>query len=204
MAQPEPMDPRTLASDAADEVVGVLLRVFPEFPGSQAVGADDRSRIAALLHRRTVEAALRVGQIYGCGDPIVGVAVWLPRPPITETEPSPRPPGPSLREQLPDSVIEALGWFDVAMQRLRAVSRPDRHMYLDMLGVLPGHRRRGIATALMDAGHAWADGLGLPCALDTTSEDNVAFYERRNYRVMARERLSGAGYDLVAMRRHQP
>jgi hypothetical protein len=35
------------------------------------------------------------------------------------------------------------------------------------LGVLAAHRRHGIATALIAAGHAWAAELGLPAALDT-------------------------------------
>ena len=65
------------------------------------------------------------------------------------------------------------------MHRLRAISRPDAHVYLDMIGVLAAHRRQGIATALLEAGHAWADGLGLPVALDTDTEENVAFYTRR-------------------------
>ena len=87
------------------------------------------------------------------------------------------------------------------MQRLRAVARPDRHVYLDELAVVAGHRRHGIATALMEAGHGWADDLGLPVALDTDTDENVAFYERRGYEVVAREPLPYTDRDLVAMRR---
>ena len=35
----------------------------------------------------------------------------------------------------------------------------------------------------------------------TDTEENVAFYARRGYKVMARERLSDSGGELVAMRR---
>jgi hypothetical protein len=56
----------------------------------------------------------------------------------------------------------------------------------------------------MEAGHAWADDLGLPAALDTDAEENVAFYTRRGYVVMARERLPDSGCELVAMRRRPP
>ena len=58
-----------------------------------------------------------------------------------------------------------------------------RHAYLDSIGVLPDHRRRGIATRLLAAGHAWADGAGLPCALDTVTDENVEFCQRRGYRI---------------------
>ena len=100
--------------------------------------------------------------------------------------------------------MNALEHFDATMQRLRAISRPDAHVYLDMIGVLPAHRRQGMATALMEAGHAWADDLGLPVALDTDTEENVAFYARRGYVVMARERLPESNRELVAMRRPPP
>jgi GNAT superfamily N-acetyltransferase len=68
-----------------------------------------------------------------------------------------------------------------------------------LIGVLPPHRRRGIATALTEAGHVWADDLGLPVPLDTDTEENVAFYTRRGYEVMARDRLPDSARELNAM-----
>lgn len=94
--------------------------------------------------------------------------------------------------------------FDATMQRLRALSRPEAHVYLGMIGVLPAHRRQGIATTLIEDGHAWADDLGLPVALDTDTEENVAFYTRRGYEVIARARLPDSHRELVAMRRRPP
>jgi GNAT superfamily N-acetyltransferase len=72
------------------------------------------------------------------------------------------------------------------------------------VGVLPAHRRQSIATALMEAGHVWADDRGLPVALDTDTEVNVAFSTRRGYMVMARERVPDSDRELVAMRRRPP
>lgn len=192
-----------LSPDRAAEAIEVLLEVFPDFPGSNRLGAADERRIARLLHQRTVESGLAVGRIDASGDPSVGVAVWLRRPALDEPEP-PRPPRPRLRDLLPPDVVDALERYEATMQRLRALARPDAHVYLDMIGVLPKHRRQGIATALMEAGHAWADDLGLPVALDTDTEENVAFYARRGYEVMARERLPDSGGELVAMRRRLP
>jgi GNAT superfamily N-acetyltransferase len=134
------------------------------------------------------------------GDPPAGVAVWLRRLALGEPEPQALP-RPSLRTVLPPDVIEPLERFGAAMQRLRSISRPDPHVYLDMLAVMPSHRRRGIATALLASGHAWADELGLPVALDTETDDTVAFYERRGYVVVARGPLPESDRDLVAMRR---
>lgn len=190
----------TLSPDRAAEAVEVLLEVFPDFPGSKRLGATEERRIARLLHERTVESGLAIGRVDAWGDPPVGVAVWLRRPALDERQP-PRPPRPPLRDLLPPDVVAALERFDATMQRLRATSRPDAHVYLDLIGVLPNHRRQGIATALMETGHAWADDLGLAVALDTDVEENVAFYARRGYEVMARERLLDSAGELVAMRR---
>lgn len=196
----ERMSVRRLPPGRAAEAVDVLLEVFPDFPGSSALDPAGERRIARLLHERTVESGLAIGRVDVWGDPPVGVAVWLRRPALGEPEP-PRPPRPSLRNVLPAEVVEPLARFEAAMQRLRAIARPDRHVYLDEIAVLAAHRRHGIATALMEAGHGWADDLGLPVALDTDTDENVAFYERRGYEVVARERLPYTDQDLVAMRR---
>jgi GNAT superfamily N-acetyltransferase len=188
-----------LPPDRAAEAVDVLLQVFPDFPGSTALDPAEERRIARLLHQRTVESGLAIGRVEVWGDPPVGVAVWLRRPTFGEPDPQ-RPTQPSLRDMLPAEVIGPLERFDATMQRLRAIARPDKHVYLDLLGVLPAHRRHGIATALIHAGHAWADDLGLPVALDTDTDENVTFYERRGYVVTGRERLPEGDRDLVAMR----
>lgn len=190
----------SVSPDRAAEAVEVLLDVFPDVPGSDRLGATEERRIARLIHQRTVESGLAIGRIDAYGDPPLGVAVWLRRPALGEPEP-PRTPRPHLRDLLPPEVVLGLERFDATLQRLHAISRPDAHVYLDMIGVLAVHRRQGIATALMEAGHAWADDLGLPVALDTDTEENVAFYARRGYEVIARERLSDSGRELVAMRR---
>jgi GNAT superfamily N-acetyltransferase len=192
-----------LSPDRATEAVEVLLEVFADFPGSNRLAASEERRIARLLHQRTVESGMAIGRVDAWGDPPVGVAVWLRRPALDAPEP-PRPPRQRLRDLLPAEVVDALERFDASMRRLRAISRPDEHVYLDMIGVLPVHRRKGIATALLEAGHAWADDFGLPVALDTDTDENVAFYARRGYEVMARERLPDSGGELVAMRRRQP
>lgn len=189
-----------MAPDRTAEAVDILLAVFPDFPGSSALEPAEESRIARILHERTVESGLAVGQVDVWGDPPVGIAVWLRRPALGEPEIM-GPARPNLRATLPVEVIEPLARFEATMQRLRTISRPDRHVYLDMLAVLPGHRRQGVATALIEAGHRWADDLGLPVALDTDTDENVTFYERRGYRVIGRERLPDSNRDLTAMRR---
>ena len=42
-----------LSPDRAAEAVELLLEVFPDFPGSNLLGAEEERRIARLLHERT-------------------------------------------------------------------------------------------------------------------------------------------------------
>jgi GNAT superfamily N-acetyltransferase len=72
------------------------------------------------------------------------------------------------------------------------------------MAVLPGYRRHGIASALLEAGHGWADAARLPCALDTESPGNVAFYQRRGYQVIAESSVPGSDLRITAMRRPGP
>ena len=58
------------------------------------------------------------------------------------------------------------------------------HLRLEFFGVLPERQGTGLGTALIEHGHRKADQLGLPCYLETFTERNVRFYERRGYRVV--------------------
>jgi GNAT superfamily N-acetyltransferase len=69
------------------------------------------------------------------------------------------------------------------------------------MGVLPDHRRRGNATGLLGAGFAWADARALTCSLETLDPDNVAFYRRRGFEVVAAEPVAGSDLTVTSMRR---
>lgn len=71
----------------------------------------------------------------------------------------------------------------------------------DEIGVLPEHQRQGIAKALLEVGHAWADTRSLPCALEADVDANIAFYRGRGYDVMASERVPESDLVITAMRR---
>ena len=163
-------------------------------------------RVQRLFMRAAIQGALDSGgRVDGIGHPIVGVAIWLRRAPIDEPEDEGRQPPSAARLQARESLgaaaLERAESFGQAMRRLRERTRPDSHAYLDSIGVLSKHRRQGLATALLAAGHAWADAEHLPCCLDTLTHANVAFYEHRGYTVVGEEPVPGADFMIIAMRR---
>ncbi len=72
------------------------------------------------------------------------------------------------------------------------------HLRLEFFGVEPGRQRSGTGTVLIEHGHRRADALGLPCYLETFTEPNVRFYERRGYRVTG-EYTVGDGVPVYGM-----
>ncbi len=56
----------------------------------------------------------------------------------------------------------------------------------------------GVGTSLIEHGHRRADDLGLPCYLETFTEPNVRYYERRGYTVASRYTV-GDGVPVYAM-----
>lgn len=198
-----------ITRDRVAEAAEVLARVMQDedeqarfvLPDPDERLAFDRALYEVLIGRALVEG--RVDAWSDASEHIVGIAVWLRRPAIDEVEPvrSSIIPGPRPRDLLTLEAAERAERFATVLRRLRERVRPDRHAYLDTIGVLPEHRRHGIAGRLLEAGHAWADGEGLPCALDTETDANIRFYSRRGYRVMAGLPVPGTDLRITGMRR---
>jgi ribosomal protein S18 acetylase RimI-like enzyme len=78
---------------------------------------------------------------------------------------------------------------------------PEPHWYLAQLGVEPAQQRQGIASRLLAPMLSYLDAQALPGYLETENEANVAFYERRGFRVVAVDASLPAGLHIWAMRR---
>jgi ribosomal protein S18 acetylase RimI-like enzyme len=196
-----------ITAQLLEEAADVLGTALVDDPLATFLVPDPRRALLVqrlFMHAAIEEALDNGGRVDGIGHPIVGVAIWLRRPPIDEPEDDVRqPPSPArlhAREAL-RAGLERAELFGQAMRRLRERARPDRHAYLDSIGVLSEHRRHGLASTLLAAGHAWADAERLPCCLDTLTDANVAFYELRGYAVVDEEPVPDADFRIVAMRR---
>jgi ribosomal protein S18 acetylase RimI-like enzyme len=61
---------------------------------------------------------------------------------------------------------------------------PDEpHWYLAVLGTDPAHQGRGLGGAVMAPAMARADRDGVGCYLESSKEDNIAFYRRHGFEV---------------------
>lgn len=187
-----------------DACAAVLSRAFQDDPGTMLVEPDDERRRDAFrpFFRTFIAASIADGaDIIVPADEVNGVASWF----------GPDAHGPREESMVANGLLEVLARFgDDATGRLGAMTgelearharlMSGQHLRLEFYGVDPDAQGRGIGVALAEHGHRRADELGLPCYLETFTEKNVRFYQRRGYRVSETFTV-GDGVPVYAMRR---
>jgi ribosomal protein S18 acetylase RimI-like enzyme len=126
-----------------------------------------------------------------------GIAVWIPPDAREEHEAiGPAPPGAEA-EILGDHAERwAAFWGWIGQHE---PSEP--LLYLSHIGVAPERQGEGLGSALMRDGLAAEDHQGVPAWLETSREDNAAYYERFGFRTVADEDAPGGGPHIWFMRR---
>ncbi len=78
----------------------------------------------------------------------------------------------------------------IDLKRMDQRHPAEPHFYLQLLGVAPEARCRGHASALLRRLQSLAGQAKRPIYLETSSQDNVAFYVRRGFNAIAETTLS--------------
>jgi ribosomal protein S18 acetylase RimI-like enzyme len=73
------------------------------------------------------------------------------------------------------------------------------HFYLDAVGVVPGERRRGIASDLLDSVLAMCDADHVAAYLENSDQANTNFYARHGFEEIGPLPMPNGGPDVVAM-----
>lgn len=184
-------------------VAAAAARAFADDGMFTFVFPDPSTRPAKL--GRFFRGAVRYGRLAGTALTTrpgrAGVAIWLPPGHTTMSVAAmaragmltfPVTLGPAAFRRF----TAYTSWLDGQRRELA----PDPHWFLLALGVDPVRQRRGVGTTLMASTLADADQRGLAAYLETTSEANVAYYERAGFTV-AREAVPDAGPRTWLMRR---
>jgi GNAT superfamily N-acetyltransferase len=75
----------------------------------------------------------------------------------------------------------ALERLTIYNEAVAGASSAEPHWYLGVLATHPPRRREGLASAVLAPVLDEADGVGLACCLETSTEQNRRFYERRGF-----------------------
>ncbi|MGI8658971.1 MAG: GNAT family N-acetyltransferase [Candidatus Limnocylindria bacterium] len=187
-----------LDASHADAAAATLAEAFFLDPLLQLVAPDEekRRREAPWFMGLVLHYGLRWGEVWGTDD-ASAVAVWVP-PDSGEMS-----FGRMLRLGLARMPFR-LG-VSGSRQFMRALSATEPfhktvhgpHWYLVSVGTRAELRGQGLGSALIEAGTSRADAAGVPCYLETATQENIDFYSKRGFEVIGHTDL--AGHTLTGM-----
>jgi ribosomal protein S18 acetylase RimI-like enzyme len=198
-------EPIRLAKSQKAQAAQVLARAFMVDPVYSALFPDSSERERALGH--LFGAVTGYSLVYGLVHTtpgVEGVACWL-SPGNTEVtlwrilrtglglQWAVARFNPNARRQF----LAALAYMDEIHKR----EVPGPHWYLWALGVEPGCQGQGIGGRLIQPVLTQADEDRVPCYLETETERNVAFYQKRGFEVVTDGVVPGQGFRIWTMLR---
>lgn len=158
-------------------VVATVTAAFAEDPAWAFIGDNEYERLAPHFAGALFDTRVASENIW-LSDDIAAVAMW---------------DSPVNRALAPDNADAVWAEYravagEHAFARLTSYHEavgaavPDEaHWYLGVLATHPHRRREGLASAVLSPILDEADRLGLPCCLETSTQQNRRFYERRGF-----------------------
>ena len=167
---------RSLTADDVDPLAAALAEAFRRDDLAVWIFPDPLDRDAALaaMFRSRLDDALHADEtVVDVADDLSGAAIWQsPRVRLDDDPP------PGARPDVVD-----------AFRTIFAARPQPPYWYLHGIGART--ERRGIGSALMSVGLRRLDRAGVPSALMTGAERNLAFYRKHGYRELQRFDFSG-------------
>ncbi|NLG37638.1 MAG: GNAT family N-acetyltransferase [Clostridiales bacterium] len=167
--------------------VGTLTRAFRDDPLPRLIAPDPAHRTPMMraVFAYNIRCAREAGGVIVSSPRFEGVAVWM------RSESSPSAPERELR-RIPAGALARLIEMSRALDEARLDAADGKeHIYLSALGVLPGFRGRGIATALLNTVKSEAARENRAVYLETVAPSNLAYYEKRGFAVVSEISLEG-------------
>ncbi len=201
---PPAASPVLLTKDQLDEAGAIAARAFFDDPMSRWLlpdAAGREKRLEAYL-KKTLAYGVRYGAVYTTAGGPAGAAAWL----------SPGNGQFNFYRLVQSGLLWApLSLGSEGLRRstsmdnlsggLRKRLAPGPHWYLMLLFVQPARQNQGIGSSLLRPVLAEADEARLPCYLETMTDKDVRFYEKRGFRAVWDGDLPSSGPHMWAMRR---
>jgi ribosomal protein S18 acetylase RimI-like enzyme len=179
-------------------LANTLAAAFSDYPWTRwTVPADDHiRRLEAIFTLDLTEIGLVHDEVWTTDD-CNAVAVWIPPTHLQRATVDWERHGKASALLLGDRLMIA----DEA-DALIAPHRPaEPSWYLATTGVHPDHQRKGLGTAVLRPVLDRCDAERVPCLTETSSLDNVSFYQRLGFEVTAKVAMPDNGPAVWVMRR---
>lgn len=179
--------------DDADAATEVLTEAFTGDPLMTFLFADPDRHVGQVGRLADVTANRGIAHGHGYqwveGGEVLGVAMWSP--------PGKRFYSPEDRLRLGDTIVAAdpgraeLVWS--GLTELGAHHPTEPHFQLQMFGVRPSARGRGIGAELLAGVLELVDRVGAAANLESSNPRNVTIYERHGFEVLAEVAMPDGG-----------
>lgn len=181
-----------LDASHADAAAATLAEAFFDDPLLLIVAPDEENRRqwAPWFMGMPLHYGLRWGEVWGTDDQSA-VAVWVP------PDSGAMGLGRMLRLGLARMPFRlGLGGTSRFMRALavtepfhKAVEGP--HWYLVAVGARVNSQGQGLGSELVELGTSRADEAGVPCYLETGTQSNIDFYEKRGFEINGQAEFDG-------------
>lgn len=152
--------------------------------------SENRRKLFSEYLRARFKFAVRYGEVYSTSSNFEGIAAWFP-------------PGMSdltyirllrvgflkLIRVLGMKTITKMNRVGSHAAKTRKQHLPEPHWHLFPIAVDPKHQGKGYASALMKPMLDRIQSEGLPCFLETLTEENVSLYEHFGFEVIYKETI---------------
>lgn len=167
---------RPVTSADIPALAGAIARAFADDPVTLYAHPSARTRPRRLRFFFTGRLRSLVGEeLSWCDEGCTGAALWAPpdrwKAPLREDV-------RLLRLANRRSVSLLRG-----MRRIEQAHPGGPHLYLSVLGVEPSSQGRGLGSRLLGPGLERCDREGIGAYLESSKEENLAFYGRHGFRV---------------------
>ncbi|PIG94300.1 GNAT family N-acetyltransferase [Gloeocapsopsis sp. IPPAS B-1203] len=171
--------------DAASEVLAQAFNNDPMFRYFALEDEPARLDLINWVAKTILRYSQHYNHIYTTQDDLKGIAVWLPpgKYPLNDLRlllsGLYRIP-PKLRFNRFRQLIALYSKIEEYHQQ----DLPEKHWYLNMLGVSPAYQSQGVGSLLLQPILKQADQEKLPCYLETSTEKGVRFYQKQGFQVL--------------------
>ena len=179
-----------------DEAAHLLARAFFDDPLTLFTFPDEAERAEAMprLMRAALLNGLDTGMVH-VNRETQGAAIWLP--PASLAKPSDETGGRAAGDRIAGALgAEGLRRMILARDALGDQKDADvtvEHWHLTIIGVQPELKRRGIGARLLAPTLERANRSNTACYLETFREENLSFYRKYGFDVLATDKVPGGG-----------
>jgi ribosomal protein S18 acetylase RimI-like enzyme len=160
-----------------------------------------RARLSPKGFSAILRYGVRHGEVYATSPEMEGIAAWLPPHAVHVSLLGMVTTGIFMPFMVGPRFCVRFVRCARHLGKLWSQHAPFSHWYLHSLSVAPEHRHLGHASALLKPMLSRFDKEKVPCCLETMNGNNVGFYERFGFRVVAESKVPKTNLGLWLMAR---